>query len=166
MKHIIRWLGIVLVLLCIQNLVAAAGSKEKDKYKYWLKEEVGLLIMSEEREAFKKLTDDKQKDEFIELNLRKRCVDEIEEAARELMNTEAFQKVERSYKKEDKQKSIPSAIIFELASTQFGYLNRNNEVRQIGDRVKLIGITERGWVAGKASVAVEPNKENNEVGQN
>jgi len=72
LKYIIRWLGIFLALSCVQISYAAAGTKEQDKYEHWLKEEVALLIMPEEREAFKKLTDDKQKDQFIELFWAKR----------------------------------------------------------------------------------------------
>lgn len=46
---------------------AAAAKKEQDKYQTWLKEEVALLISSEEKAAFEKLGTDADKDRFIEL---------------------------------------------------------------------------------------------------
>jgi len=72
LKQITQLLGIFLVMICVQNRATVAGPKEEDKYIYWLKEEVALLILPEEREAFKKLTEDKQKDQFVELFWAKR----------------------------------------------------------------------------------------------
>ncbi len=67
MKQIIRWLGLFFIVIYVQNPVAAVGPKDEDKYEHWLKEEVQLLITAEEKDAFLKLTDDEQKDQFIEL---------------------------------------------------------------------------------------------------
>ena len=50
----------------------AAKKKEVDKYENWLKEEIKLLITSEEESAFKKLKTDEEKDKFIALFWAKR----------------------------------------------------------------------------------------------
>lgn len=72
MKKIMGLLVGLFILLYFQNLVEAAELKEEDKYEHWLKEEVQLLITPGEKEAFQKLTDDKEKDQFIELFWAKR----------------------------------------------------------------------------------------------
>jgi GWxTD domain-containing protein len=63
-----------LVALALAGLAssAAAAKKEQDKYENWLKEEVALLISSEEKAEFEKLKTDADKDKFIELFWAKR----------------------------------------------------------------------------------------------
>ncbi len=63
-----------LVALALAGLAssAAAAKKEQDKYENWLKEEVPLLISSEEKAEFEKLKTDAEKDAFIDLFWAKR----------------------------------------------------------------------------------------------
>ena len=65
---------VTLLVVALAGLVpsASAAKKEQDKYEKWLKEEVPLLILSEEKAEFEKLKTDADKDRFIELFWAKR----------------------------------------------------------------------------------------------
>jgi len=69
MKNI---LIISFVLLIYLNPLALTPSVEPDKYKKWLNEEVFWLITPEEKDAFEKLTSDKEKENFVSLFWAKR----------------------------------------------------------------------------------------------
>jgi GWxTD domain-containing protein len=73
MKKPIMWTILVLAGLAILAPAAAAGEKKgPDKYEKWLKEEVALLILPEEKAAFEALKTDADKDLFIDLFWAKR----------------------------------------------------------------------------------------------
>lgn len=90
---------------------------------------------------------ERRKDIFIEQNLRKKGSDDIDTAAREVIESPEFQVLEQQYLR-TKQRKIPKKVIIELVATKYNYLNRNNEVHQIADRISIIGLLERQWRAG------------------
>ncbi len=72
MKRIVIISTIFLFLFAFLSPAQAEKKKEGEKYEQWLKEEIKLLIAPEEEAAFKKLSSDEEKDEFIELFWAKR----------------------------------------------------------------------------------------------
>jgi GWxTD domain-containing protein len=72
MKKPIMWTILVLTGLAILAPAAAAAKKEPDKYEKWLKEEVALLVLPEEKAEFEGLKTEADKDRFIELFWAKR----------------------------------------------------------------------------------------------
>lgn len=90
---------------------------------------------------------ERRKDVFIEQNLRKKGSDDVDTAAREVIESPDFQILETQYLRTSQHK-IPKKIVVELVASKYGYLNRNNEVQQIADRICIIGLLERQWRAG------------------
>ena len=72
MKKSIMWTILVLAGLAFLAPAPAAAKKGPDKYEKWLKEEVALLVLPEEKAEFEKLKTDEEKDRFIELFWAKR----------------------------------------------------------------------------------------------
>jgi len=72
MKKPIMWTILVLAGLAFLAPAPAAAKKGPDKYEKWLKEEVALLVLPEEKAAFEALKTDEDKDRFIELFWAKR----------------------------------------------------------------------------------------------
>lgn len=70
MKKAVVWSVSVFILFAF--LSPAWAKKEVNKYEQWVKEEVKLLITSDEENAFKTLKSDEEKDKFIELFWAKR----------------------------------------------------------------------------------------------
>ena len=65
MKKIV---GLLVILSLAWACVTVVSKKAKiGTYEYWLEEEVALLITKEEREIFKKLTTDEERDKFKEI---------------------------------------------------------------------------------------------------
>ena len=86
-----------------------------------------------------------RKDKFIEETMRKTNIDDADTDARKVIAMPDFITVEQAYFKKGKQKAIPSKLLFQLVSSAFTFLNANNEVENIAERVLLICIRERGW---------------------
>ncbi len=72
MKKCVLWTTLVLVGFVLLAPATAAAKKEADKYEKWLKEEVPLLILPEEKAEFEGLKTAEEKDRFIELFWAKR----------------------------------------------------------------------------------------------
>lgn len=72
MKKSVVWMTIALAGLAFLAPAAGASKKAPDKYEKWLKEEVALLILPEEKAAFETLKTEADKDRFIELFWAKR----------------------------------------------------------------------------------------------
>ena len=72
MKRIIVLTTLLAVALAGLVPSAAAAKKEQDKYEKWIKEEVALLVLPEEKAEFEKLKTNEDKDRFIELFWAKR----------------------------------------------------------------------------------------------
>lgn len=72
MKRIIVLATLLAVGLAGLAQAQAAAKKGPDKYEKWLKEEVALLVLPEEKAEFEKLTTAEDKDRFIELFWAKR----------------------------------------------------------------------------------------------
>lgn len=72
MKKSIMWTILALAGLAFLAPAPAAAKKGPDKYEKWLKEEVALLVLPEEKAEFEGLKTDADKDRFIELFWAKR----------------------------------------------------------------------------------------------
>ena len=72
MKKCVLWTTLVLVGFVLLAPATATAKKEADKYEKWLKEEVPLLILPEEKAEFESLKTAEEKDRFIELFWAKR----------------------------------------------------------------------------------------------
>jgi GWxTD domain-containing protein len=72
MKKCVLWTTLVLVGSILLAPATATAKKEADKYEKWLKEEVPLLILPEEKAEFEGLKTAEDKDRFIELFWAKR----------------------------------------------------------------------------------------------
>ncbi|HNQ81109.1 MAG TPA: GWxTD domain-containing protein [Candidatus Aminicenantes bacterium] len=82
MKRYAVWSIVFLALFAFLYTAPAGAAKKKeaDKYENWMKEEVKLLITSEEESAFKKLKTDEEKDKFIALFWAKRDPSPLDKA--------------------------------------------------------------------------------------
>jgi GWxTD domain-containing protein len=72
MKKPIMWTILVLAGLVFLAPTSASAKKEADKYEKWLKEEVALIVLPEEKAEFEGLKTDADRDRFIELFWAKR----------------------------------------------------------------------------------------------
>lgn len=72
MRKYAVWGVLAVAALALLAPPAGAAKKEADKYEKWLKEEVALLILPEEKAEFEKLKEPADKDRFIELFWAKR----------------------------------------------------------------------------------------------
>lgn len=111
-----------------------------------------LKIKNPEHTIGKKFIDayEKKKDDFLNDFLRKNNKDYLSNYALEVIDSEAFMKIEDIFKAKCKKKKrdfagIPHSYIKELVNMSHPELRRNNEVNAIVDKVYIESVLNRGW---------------------